>query len=672
MITPAVVPGALLLMAVVCSSSVAAQGTSRLDPQAAPSLKTLSLEALGNIEVTTNSKEPEPVRRVPAAIHVITRDDIRRSGATTLAEALRLAPGVDVARADSNHWSIGIRGFGDQFSKSVLLLIDGRSAYTPLFAGVFWSVQDTLIEDIERIEVIRGPGGTIWGANAVNGIINVITRHAKDTHGVLVTAGTGNVEYGVGGVRYGGGNGTSFDYRVYGKGFNRGPEHHQNGDPEFDGWKTGQAGFRADWTRQRDTVTLSGDLYKGAHGGSTAVALFSPPSQSKVYGPLDAVGGNLVARWRRDLGKGSDITGQVYYDRTSLQAPQLGEWRDTFDADFIHRLTVRSRHELIWGLGLRVSPSEINQKAATIDFVPHERTASTYSAFAQDQIAVARDRLWLTLGAKIEDNNYTGVEVQPTVRLLWTPAASRSFWSSVTRAVRTPSRLERDVDLTSFVAPSPLTYLRVLGNSDFHSEELVAYEIGFRQSVTSTLYVDVAAFHNEHNYLGSFGSFAATIETSPAPIHVLLTFPYENGIKGSSDGIEIAPEWRPANWWRLTGAYSYLNIDLENRPGYTNVGVLSQYEGSSPHHKVQVQSRFTIRDTWEIDQSYRYVSALPARQVDDYATLDLRVGRFVGKQLELSVIGQNLLDAHHAEFGHDPPPTVEIRRSVYAQLTWRR
>jgi len=263
-------------------------------------LKQLSLEALGNIEVTTASKEPEQVRRTPAAIHVITQEDISRSGATSLPEVLRLAPGVDVARIDSGHWSIGVRGFGDQFSKSVLVMIDGRSVYTPLFAGVFWGVQDTVLDDIERIEVILGPGGTAWGANAVNGIINIITKSAKDTPGTLVSAGGGNLDHGIASARYGGGNGRDFDYRVYTKGFNRGPEFHTD-DTSFDAWWMGQAGFRTDWNRENDSLTVQGDVYSGRDGQSVALAAYSPPSEVLHYEALDVSGGNLLTRWRHAM-----------------------------------------------------------------------------------------------------------------------------------------------------------------------------------------------------------------------------------------------------------------------------------------------------------------------------------------------------------------------------------
>ncbi len=317
------------------------------------SLKQLSLEQLGDVEVTTASKEPEEVWRTPDAIFVITQEDIRRSGATSIPEVLRLAPGVEVARIDSDHWSVGIRGFGSQFSKSVLVLIDGRSVYSPLFSGVYWNVQDTLLEDVDRIEVIRGPGGTIWGANAVNGIINIITKSAKDTHGELATIGGGNVDQTIGGGRFGGTYGKSFDYRVYGKGFLRGPEIHPDGS-NFDYWKTGQLGFRTDWNvASRDTLTLQGDMYKGLDGERVATSAYLPPYLTINDEPHEVSGGNILGRWQRKFSDKADIQIQGYYDRTSRFSPQLDEVRNTFDIDLLDHLTLKGGIRIFSGASAR-------------------------------------------------------------------------------------------------------------------------------------------------------------------------------------------------------------------------------------------------------------------------------------------------------------------------------
>ena len=641
------------------------------NPPQGEALKRLSLEALGNIEVTTASKEPQEAWRSPAAIFVITQDDIRRSGATSLPEVLRLAPGLDVARIDSDHWSVGVRGFGDQFSKSVLVLIDGRSVYTPLFAGVFWGVQDVLLQDIERIEVIRGPGGTIWGANAVNGIINIISKRARDTHGTMASAGGGTLDHAIGGVRVGGGNGTSLDYRVQANGFSRGPEQHVDGT-DFDTWHLGQAGFRVDWRRGSDSVTLQGDAYTGQNGQSVQLGTYAPPAETTHYEPLDVSGHNLIARWRRDLARGSDVQVQAYYDRTYLLGPQLGESRHTFDVDFIHHIATARRQDVIWGLGARVSPSHVIETVPTLVLTPADATEHIYSAFVQDDIMLVDQRVWLTLGSKLEHNDYTGGELQPSVRVLWAPSSAQSIWMAVSRAVRTPSRLENSLQLTGFLAAVPPTFVRILGDSAFDSERLVAYKAGIRRAITPALQADISIFRNRFTGLESFGTASAGVELSPPPAHVILAFPYANGVDGHSEGIEIAPQWDAASWLRIKGSYSYLRIDLANEAGNTDVGAVATYEGSSPRHQLLVQPQIDVAGRWEIDPSVRYVSALPARQVDAYGTVDLRVGWHLSERLALSVSGQNLTDANHVEFAHDPGPAVAIRRAAYAALTWTR
>src|SRR6267154_2187007 len=393
-------------------------------------LTQVSLEQLGQIEVTTASKRPVKVSRTPAAIYVVTQEDINRSGATSIPEALRLVPGVEVARIDSNTWSLGVRGFGSALSRSVLVLIDGRSVYTPLYAGVYWQVQDTLLEDVERIEVIRGPGGTIWGANAVNGVINIITKNAADTHGALVSTTSGNLDQGIGGARYGGDNGNGFHYRIYGKGFIRGHEFHPDGS-NFEDWRTGQLGFRVDWgTTSRDAFTLQGDMYKGSDGERVAMSVYSPPAVQVLNGPHDVGGGNLLGRWRRQLDGDSDIQLQAYYDRTSRFSPQLDEIRNTFDLDFLYHFKLKGNQDLLSGVGARWSPDKIIRNFATLDFQPQTETDSIYSWFLQDRISIVQHRLSVTLGSKFEHNNFSGFEFQPNARLLWTPTKHQSVWAA--------------------------------------------------------------------------------------------------------------------------------------------------------------------------------------------------------------------------------------------------
>jgi iron complex outermembrane receptor protein len=642
---------------------------ARIGPDDGQSLKELSLEDLGNIEVTSVSKDAEPVRRTPAAIYVITQDDIRRSGATSLPEVLRLAPGLDVARIDTAHWSVGVRGFGDQFSKSVLVLVDGRSVYTPLFAGVMWAPLVLPFDDIERIEIIRGPGGTIWGANAVNGVINIVTKSAADTAGLAASMTTGNVDRAVGAFRYGGSkNGVS--YRVYGKGVRREPQTHSDGRT-FDTWRFGQGGGRADWSNDRDAITVQADVYDGALGQSVGVGVYAPPAQLTLYDPLDTSGGNVLARWRRTLGDASHLQIQAYFDRTTLLGPQIGETRNTFDVDVLHRLPLGSRQSVTWGGGVRVSPSSITQTVATLDVTPRDHTATIYSAFAQDEIAVAGDALTATVGTKFEHDTYTGLEVQPSARLLWTPTPRHTLWTSLTRAIRTPSRLERSLSLTGYLGTDVVpTYVRVVGNPDFESEELIGYEAGYRTNLTPSIYVDVAAFRNAHDKLEAFGDASVLLETTPAPLHAILQFPYANGVKGTSRGVELVPTWKPFDWWQIRGFYSYLRIDAENLPGNADSSAVATYEGSSPRHQIQVQSMLDLPGALELDQTWRHVGKLPSRSIDAYTSADLRLGWRFGDQLRVSFAGMNLLSSSHAEFAHDPGPTVSIRRAFAVTAVW--
>jgi len=644
------------------------------DRTPAGNLKQLSLEELGNVEVTTASKEPAQVWQTPAAIYVITQEDIRRSGATSIPEVLRLAPGVEVARTDSDHWAVGVRGFGGQFSKSLLVLIDGRSVYTPLFAGVYWQVQDMLLEDIERIEVIRGPGGTIWGANAVNGVINIITKSARDTHGALASATSGNIDQGTGGARYGGDNGKGLNYRVYGKGFIRGHEFHPDG-ANFDYWRTGQLGFRADWgTINRDSFTLQGDMYKGSDGERVAISFYSPPSVQVFDGPHDVAGGNLLGRWRHQFGGDSDIQLQGYYDRTSRFSPQLDEIRNTFDFDFLYHFKIIRNQDILTGVGARWSPDTIMQRFDTLDFEPHQETDSIYSWFLQDRIPLVSNRFWLTLGSKFEHNNYSGFEWQPDARLLWTPTEHQSVWAAVSRAVRTPSRLDQDLQLTDFLVAGPPIpiFLRVVGSKQFVSEKLIGSEIGYRTLVAKNLYLDVAAFHNDYDDLYGYGPGSGFVETSPPPAHLILQLPLANALKGSTYGVEIAPDWKPFDWWDLKGSYSYLHLKVRDKAGFTdNLNTVSD-NGSSPHHQFVLQSLFTLPKKLELDATVRYVSILPAQMVEAYTTADVRFGWRPTSDWELSLVGQNLMQPQHAEFGADVNTIVGIRRAAYVKITWKR
>ena len=670
---------ALPLLLVVTSRDCGAQGVE--SGQTAPgSLKQLSLSELGDVEVTTVSKQPQQLQRTPAAVFVITPEDIRRSGARTLPEVLRLAPGVEVARIDADHWSVAIRGFAGQFSKSLLVLIDGRSVYTPLFDGVYWDVQNVMLEDIERIEVIRGPGGTIWGANAVNGVINIITKSSKETSGAVTTLGGGNVDQGTGAVRYGSSAGKDFDYRFYSTGALRGPEYHADAN-RFDDFRMGQMGFRTDWNADnKNTLTVQGDIYGALSGERFLLATYSPPAEIVAADKANVSGGNLLARWQHTSGEGSDIQIQTYFDRTNRQDLELGETRDTFDIDFVQHLRVRGDQELTWGLGGRVSPSNYIQIAPGVNFLPNKQTESIYSAFVQYELPIVRDKLMLTAGTKLEHNSFSGFNYQPSLRLLWMATARHSFWTAVTRAVRTPSRIDEDVKFDIFIEnlPTAPVYFEILGNPQQKAEQLIGYEAGYRTQVTRSLYLDFTGFYNSYRDLQNYGPLALAVTNTPPPLRLLIVVPYANGIQGNTVGGEVAPNWKVTQWWQIRGSFSFLHMGLEDKPGYTDTGgLLASYEGSSPRHVLGFQSLINLPKHFEFDQTFRFSSALPAQKglpgqtVKAYSTADVRLGWHLGEHWEFSAVGQNLLQPFHMEFGGDPGPLVGIKRSVYAKVIWK-
>jgi iron complex outermembrane receptor protein len=633
-------------------------------------LKGLSLEELGNIEVTTASKSPVKASRTPAAIYVITQEDIRRSGVTTLPEALQLAPGVDVARIDSVKWAVGIRGFESRLSRAVLVLIDGRTVYSPLFHGVYWEVQDTLIEDIDRIEVIRGPGGTIWGANAVNGVINIITKNSRDTQGTLVSAGGGSVNQGGLDVRQGGGNGSGFSYRAYGKGLTRSPEFHPD-QRQFDDWRRFQAGFRTDWDiNPHDSLTVQGDIYDGIAGESVRISQISPPSASIVDQNAELSGGNILARWKRILGGDSDIQLQTYYDRANRRQAGQAEFRDTFDFDFVHHLTVAGRQNIIWGVGARISLGRVPEVVPTYVFTPESRTDQLYTGYAQDDISLVKDKLSLTIGAKLLHSSFSGFDVEPSVRVMWTPTSRRTIWGAVTRAVRTPSDIEDTLVNTSLSTTNSRLFIRTKGDGKFTSETLQAYEAGYRSLISNTFSFDIAGFHNQYDHLLSLEPGPIFVETDPAPPHLIYPILNGNGLRGTTSGLETALDWKPTSAWRLEGSYSYLHMDLTTRPGSLDLVSVASLEGSSPHHQVRIQSFFDLSKNVELTLAWRYIGALPAQEVNGYQTGDVRVAWRPNARVELAIAAQNLMQPHHAEFSGDPGTLVGIKRNIFASVTF--
>src|SRR3989440_2328702 len=511
--TRAVAAGTWILFAFLAccvEPGVAQQPDSSLS---ADSLKKLSIEQLMNVEVTSVSKRPERLAQAASAIQVITQEDIRRSGASSLPEVLRLATNLQVAQVDSRQWAISARGFNSTTANKLLVLIDGRTVYTPLFSGVFWDVQDVPLADIDRIEVISGPGAALWGANAVNGVINVISRNSKDTQGLLVSGGGGTELRGFGNARWGGTLSPTVHYRVYGTGFARQPTLLPSSLDAADDWHALQGGFRVDWDASpTNGVSVHGDLYDGRIGQPSA-------------GDIAVSGRNLAARWSHTISATADVRTELYYDRTHRDIPgTFGEDLDTYDVDIQHRTELGQPHDLVWGLGYRLINDRVVNSAA-VEFLPLHVARQWFTGFVQDEIALVSNRLHVALGTKLEHNDYTGFEIQPSGRVNWRLSPSGTLWAAVSRALRTPSRIDREL----FVRVPPATFLA--GGPGFDSEEELAYELGYRHQ-RGALALSVATFYSRYHGLRSVQQLHP-----PAPDTLVIA----NGQDGESYGAELAP-----------------------------------------------------------------------------------------------------------------------------------
>ncbi|MDO8632231.1 MAG: TonB-dependent receptor, partial [Phycisphaerales bacterium] len=517
----------------------------------------MSLEDLGRIKVTTVSRKGESLSGAAAAITVITQEEIRRSGVNELAETLRMAPGMTVSRANAHGWAVGTRGFSYLFANKLLVLSDGRTLYTPLFAGVFWEEANMVLEDIDRIEIIRGPGATLWGANAVNGVVNIITKSAQETQGLLLSGGGGAEERAFATVRYGGRLGTNAYYRVYGKHSDHDEFTRLDGRSAGDDWWMSQGGFRVDWEPSEiNRLTLQGDYYHGQLDAFVRRPSVSPPGMFSDEVRETAEGANLLGRWTHPFSDDAELSVQLYFDRTDRDYALAREVRNTVDLDTQHRFHIGERQEIVWGLGYRYSVDDI---ADSPEFTMRDPSVGLQlgSVFVQDEIALVPDRWRVTLGTKGEHNDFTGFELQPSGRLAWTPNERQTLWASVSRAVRTPSRTERD--LTLYIDPLsgfptlPLpTLIPVSGNPDFGSEELLAYEIGYRVQVQPRLTLDLTAFYNEYDRLRSAKLLPIELRVNPEnQAYLFLPLTIQNELYGEARGTELAVTWQPWDWWRL-------------------------------------------------------------------------------------------------------------------------
>jgi iron complex outermembrane receptor protein len=658
-------------------------GTGAVAAQA--DLTQLSLEQLMQVEVTSVSRKEQKLSRTPAAVYIITQEEIRRSGLTTVAELLRLAPGLHVAQINASTWAISARGFNGRFAGKMLVLVDGRSVYTPLFSGVYWEMQDLLLEDIERIEVIRGPGAAMWGANAVNGVINIITKHARQTQGGLVSAGAGNIEDAFGAIRYGGKAGANFHYRFYSKTSQRDHMLTSEGGAGGDGWRSSRTGFRTDWDfTPRDALTVLVDAGGGHYHQVESLPTFGPHQTRLEAYRGEATAGGVLARWSHQHRSGASSALHFYYDRYDRSGGVIAESRGTFDMEYQNRRQFGRRHDFLWGLSFRQSSDSIPSNAYFWLSTPEE-TVRLYSAFAQDELPLCGDRMLLQFGSRFERNPFSGFEVQPTVRLLFEPATSHSFWTAVSRAVRTPSSGEHHAG--SWVATLPASpassflplMLQIAPNPEFRSASVLAIEGGYRGRLATNASVDIAVFRNRYRNLRSQEATAPFFAGNPVP-HLVAPLLTVNRGRGETAGVEIVTRWEPRPYWKLAGTYSRFWSDLRLDSGANPATTILAETSQAPAHQASLRSNLDFPGKVRLDTALYLTDRLPQvggsrfsfPEVPSRLRADIRLSWEVKPELELSVSGQNMLDDRNPEFNPEVwMPRNEIRRGVYGQVRWR-
>jgi iron complex outermembrane receptor protein len=670
----------LLLALLGCAAANGQTAKDTESKQASPSanspqgdLTQVSIENLMNMEVTSVSKKEQKLSRAAAAIFVITQEDIRRSGTKSIPDLLRIVPGVDVAQLDANIWVISIRGFADRFADKVLVLVDGRSAYTPTSSGVYWDQQDVPVEDIDRIEVIRGPGGTVWGANAVNGVINIITKSAWATPGGFFAGGAGSGETTQELIQYGGKIGQRGSYRVFSKYFNVGNLTATDGTEAADGWHTSHGGFRSDWNvSSRDTMTVQGDLLGTSEGETINVVLSNALPQQPTFNTRTTVGaGNVLGRWNRTLVNNSDLSLQIYYDGYNRHEEGGSERRNTFDLDFQHHLGVGPRQDVVWGLGYRVTGDNLTPKYSK-SFVPARKTDNLFSGFVQDEIRLA-ESLWFTLGSKLEHNAYTGFEFEPSGQLVWTPTARQAIWASAARAVRQPARADTGIRIDANIIPlsnGGFGVVQISGDPNRKAEELLACQLGYRAQVMKELSFDLATFLNFYHHLQTDEPGVPFVTSSPLPAHTVFPEVSTDNAHGRTYGLEVFVNWDITRRWRISPGLTVRRMHIVPDASSQDTGV-GGIAGDTPNQKFEIRSLLSLPHKLEWGATLYHVASLPDQGVPGYFRVDTRGAWRFGEATELSIVGRNLLTPRYAEFGDDAPLHTLMRRSVYGQIEWR-
>lgn len=611
-----------------------------------------------NVEVVSVSRRAQAVSKSPSAVFVITREDIRRLGVTNIPEALRMAPGVHVARLDGNKWAVGVRGFSDRFTDNLLVMVDGRSVYTPLFSGVYWEALEMPLEDIKRIEVVRGPGGTMWGSNAVNGVINIITMNAEDTQGSTTTVGGGTHDRAYGTARYGGALDNGVFYRVSSRGVRR--EAPEGGERGGDDWTSLQGGFRADWKSANSMSTMvSGNVYRGGGGGLVSVPSLSaaPPYNSQIEDDIELSGSNILTRWTKAFKDDSAVSLQVYYDHFDRQEA-LGRYRtDSVDFDFQHDVKLTGSQRLLWGVGYRTNTDSIETRTPFVQFAPDSLRTSILNLMVEDDIGLIGEQLVLTLGAKLERNSYTGWETQPAATLIWNRSSSTALWGSVSRAVRIPARYNRDIQIDVFGFPTGIGVpgvVRLNGTPEPKAESLVAYQLGYRTNPLASLTLDLAAFVNFYDDMFGQVDQAPFLDASYGFPVLVMPLRNANALQGTTRGTEVQATYRVLDRWQLSGSYSWLNAALRPQSGATGQGE-DRLNHSTPKHLVTARSLLNLPGRLELDVTLFHTGAggafdeLRDRRVAAYHRLDARLGWRPSERFNLSFSIENLLNDRHLE-----------------------
>ena len=628
-----------------------------------------------NVTVTSAAKKEQKLSRVAAAVFVITREDVRDSGALNIPDLLRMVPGLNVAQINANTWAISARGFNGEFSNKLLVLLDGRSVYLPTTSGVFWDVLDVPLADIERIEVIRGPGGASWGANAVNGVINIITRGASDTPGGTVRVGGGNLAQGFGTAEYGGKLGSGTDYRVFGKYLNDEHQPSPSGLNDGDGWHALRAGLRTDTQLSNsDELSFTGDLYTSRIGlirnSYPASASLTPVA---TFGEANGAGGYLQGDWNHRISEQSDTSLQISFDRYRLD-DDLREARNSLNADFSYHFAWGGGQDVVCGASYRYSSSTTDGDLK-VSLFPANLNTQLSSGFVQDELTLAPERLWLTLGGKIEHNYYTGFGFMPTARAAWSFRQGQMLWAAVSRALRTPASTDTspEITLSSVSAPGgPPVLLQLVPSPAFQNETEIAYELGYRSQFSHRVSLDISAYFNVYHQLATEEPGVPFFAPTPLPPHEVLPLYMENLMHGETHGVEFSGKWQITAKWTLTPAYSFEQLHLQLSPASHDTQTLPFDEGGTPRHWARLDSQLVLPHRLQWSVSANYVGRLPSLNVPSYTRVDTQLLWQVREHLSAKLVGQNLLRDRHLEFTSQAQSAFSslVKRSAYVEWTW--